>query len=152
VHAVKVQSATSCLHTLIPCRSAFPPSFLSSNLPSQFVNLIERGVHRGNSVRMSFGWPKYHVEHIINISFQTLLCRIPVCDEHLGDDRIKFGCHLGSCLPVWDFQNHSLSHQRRQRYIVADPVCRDVQPSPHSRNPISVDQTVNIETYEDSSV
>ena len=72
--------------------SAFLPSFLPSDLSSEFVNLIEHGVHRCNSFRMSFGWSIYHVEHTLNISPQALLRHVPVCEGHLVDDRIKFGC------------------------------------------------------------
>ena len=128
-----------------PFPSAFPASFLSSDLSSQFVNAIERGVHRCNRFRMNFGWPIYRVEHTINISPQTLLRHLPVCEEHLMDDRIKFGCQLGFCLPVWNFQSHDPSHQRQQHHVVAETPRRGVHPPPHLRNPSSVDQTVNIE-------
>ena len=44
-------------------------------------------------------WAVYHVEHMVNVSLQILLCRVPSCEENLVEDRITWSL----AAKVWKF-------------------------------------------------
>ena len=60
------------------------------DLRPHFANMIERGAYRRKNFRISRSpsWAVYCVEHMVNVSIQILLCRVPSCEENLVEDRI----------------------------------------------------------------
>ena len=60
--------------------------FVSSH--PHFANLIEHGAYGRKDFRISPSRAIYHVKHMVNVSFQTFLCRVPSCEENLVDNRI----------------------------------------------------------------
>ena len=116
------------------------------DLRPKFANLIEHGAYRCKNFRISPTCVVYRVEHMVNVSNQILLCRVPSCEENLVEDRVtlKFGCQSAKTrLPFWNFQ--VLYHQWRSNYFVVDPACCDAHPPPHSIHPNSMDRTINVE-------
>ena len=73
---------------LLRCR------FSRHDLLPHFSNMIQRGAYGRKNFRISTSWAVYRVEHMVNISLQILLCRVPSREENLVEDRItlKFGC------------------------------------------------------------
>jgi hypothetical protein len=108
-----------------------------SNLRSHFVNLIEHGAYGRKNFRISPSWAVYRVDHMVNVSLQIVLCRVPSCEENLIEDQIKFGSQVDPRLPFWNFQLHH--RQWRSDYFVADAACCDTHLPPHSRHPNSMD-------------
>ena len=114
-------------------------------LRPHFANLIDHSAYGRKNFRISPSWAVYHVEHLVNVSNQILLCRVPSCEENLVEDRItwKLGCSVKSRLPSQNFQ--VLLHQWRSNYFVVDSACCDAHPPQHSRHPNSMDRTMNVE-------
>ena len=116
------------------------------DLRPHFANLIEHGPYGSKNFRISPNWAVYRVEHMVNVSNQILLCRVPSCEGSLVEDRItwKLGSQsVKTRLPFRNFQ--VLHHQWRSNYSVVDTVCCDAHPPPHSRHPNSKDRTINVE-------
>ena len=72
---------SSCIVLLRCCLS-------TPDLRPHFTNMIERGAYRRKNFRISPSWAVYCVEHMVNVSIQILLCRVPSCEENLVEDRI----------------------------------------------------------------
>ena len=81
----------NCAHGISSSCAFFPNSdftmlFVWSR--HHFANLIEHGVYGRKNFRISPSWAIYHVKHMVNVSFQILLCRVPSREENLVDNRI----------------------------------------------------------------
>ena len=80
------------VHGISSSFSPFPYTssalFVSSRL--HFANLIKHGAYGRKNFRISPSWAIYHVEHMVNVSLQTPLCRVPSCEENLVEDRITW--------------------------------------------------------------
>ena len=116
------------------------------DLHPHFAKLIDHSAYGRKNFRISPSWAVYRVEHLVNVSNQILLCRVPSCKENLVEDRItwKFGCQsVKTRLPFWNFR--VLLHQWRSNYFVVDSACCDAHPPPHSRHPNSMGRTINVE-------
>ena len=57
------------------------------NLRSHFIKVIDRGAHRRKNFRISPRWAVYRVEHMVHVSLQILLCRVPSGEENLVENR-----------------------------------------------------------------
>ena len=56
------------------------------DLRPHFANMIEHSAHGRKIFRISPSWAIYRVEHIVNVSLQIVLCRVPSCEENLVED------------------------------------------------------------------
>ena len=83
------------------------------NLRSNFVKVIEQGAHGRKNFRISPGWAVYRVEHIVNVSLQIFLCRIPSCEENLVEDRNQVWVPSGTSLTHLELSDSSSSKKIR---------------------------------------
>ena len=45
--------------------------------------MIQRGAYGRKNFRISPTWGVYRIEHMVNVSLQILLCRVPSCEKNL---------------------------------------------------------------------
>ena len=58
------------------------------DLRPHFAKLIDRSAYGRKNFRISPSWAVYRVEHMVNVSIQILLRRVPSCEESLVEDQI----------------------------------------------------------------
>ena len=68
---------------LLLCRLPRP------DLRPHFANLIEHGAYGRKNSQISPSCAIYRVEHMVNVSMQILLRRVPSDEESLVEDRIN---------------------------------------------------------------